>query len=331
MRAVVEGKKNADLVGTTPTSSVTTYYAKWFSPTSEFWLSSTNTTGTQLSDFTGDTNYRSDKDIVEDMRVMHVGNTTTNATAYSEVTARWNTYYSNDVKLYATYTGGETEKTYVNTKSAVNGLVEFRIMEVSGEAGHLNTTDDTSSSDGSVVTFMATHVLPTAEKMQTSQTNAGGWDATTLRKKLNSDGDIYNKFPTALTSAIYPVEKLNNAAGGAAADAAGTTTTDAFWIISYSELYTTGTYNSSSPKNEGTSYQWCIDKSINGNTSNPVLVYTTRSGHTAGSSSSSDSCWWERSPRVANATSFRRLNKSGDPTYNAAANNLYGVVPAFCM
>ena len=322
--SVVEGKKNADLVGTTPTGSVTTYYAKWFSPTSGFWLSSTNTTGTQLSDFTGDTNYRSDKDIVEDMRIMHVGNTTANATAYSEATTRWNSYYSNDVKLYATYNGGSSEKMYDgSTTSALNGLVEFRILQVGAH-----------DSDGSVVSFMATHVLPTAEQMNTSDTNVGGWNKTALRKKLQSGGEIYNKFPTALTSVIKKVNKLNHVGGASTSQyASGTTTNDSFWLISYGELYSKGTYYNSAPRCDGTTYQWCKDNEIDGDSAkNAVLAYKTRSSATPGSCLGSTCHWWQRSTVVSTqGSNFMRTNEDGGVYGTFIASVNIGVVPAFAF
>ena len=331
---VTSGKKKADLAGDGVTITGTkTYYALWFKDDGTFWMSNTNTSGTQQSDFTGLTNYRTAKQIVEDMRVMHVGNTTANATAYSEVTTRWGTYYDNDVKLYATYSGGASEKMYDGTTtSALNGLVEFRILEVSGEAGHLNTNGVANSSDGSVVTFMATHVLPTAEDMNATGTSNGGWNAMPLRAKLQSGGAIYNKFPTALTSAIKKVDKLNHVGGNSSdQSASGTTTNDLFWLISYSEIYYTGTYFATAPMNEGTAYKWCIDKNIDGSNANGVLAYTTRSGATPGSCDFNYCCWWQRSPRVGNNGSYFDVSKDGKTASATYPYRKLGVAPAFCF
>lgn len=303
------------------------YYAIWAK--NDFWLSTTNSSGTTLADFVGDANFCSSTDIINDITVLREGTTNT---SYTQTFSRWNTYYANDVKLYSTYVGGASETLYGGGTSTLNGLVEFRILEVSGEAGHMNTSGDSSSSDGSVVTFMATHLLPTAEQANALQDNTGGWSETALRKKLQSGGEIYNKFPTALTTNIHSPLKLNNAAGGASATTAGTMTEDPFWLLSYSELYTTGTYCSYAPYNEGTPYKWCQDKVINGKNANAVLKYKTRSGAIPGSpSAGTGDYWWQRSPRHSTIYSFMTVTPAGSIHDCYTPDTVRGVVPCFCF
>ena len=316
-----------------------TYYAVWKDKNTElntgFWMadvdknaSSKASQGTQESYYTDYSHYLSSKQILADVAVMNAGSSDSQ---YARVIEKWNEYYSKDIRLYSTYTGGASETAYDgSTTSAVNGLVDFRIMEVSGEAGHLNTSGDATSSDGSVVTFIATHALPTAEVVNSTNTNVGGWNATELRAKLQSGGEIYDKFPTALTNAINPVQKLNNIGGSSSTQtSAGTTTVDKFWLPSYSELYNTGTYWSYAPKNEGTAYQWCKDKNINGNSSNTALTYTTRSGGVPGSSTHNGCYGLMRSPYVGSATDFTNVTSNGTPKGYGGATDKRGVVPCF--
>ena len=320
--------KNADLAAkAVALTGQKTYYAIWKDKaTSDFWLSSTKVDGTQVSDFTSDVNYRTGREILNDVDILKKGS---DNSSYATVLERWNGYYDNDVKLYATYSGGESEPDYNNSTSALNGLVEFRILEVSGESGHLNKRGVASSSDGSVVTFMATHVLPTAYEMDGSS-NEGGWNQAGLRAKLQSGGEIYGKFPSSLTGAITKVNKLNNIGGeDSSQSAAGTTTNDAFWLLSYSELYSTGGYFSYAPMDEGTAYQWCTDKSISGNSANTILAYTTRAGATPGSCRISHCYWWERSPIVGHSSYFMNVDNIGDPKDYNFTNYRFGVTPCF--
>lgn len=305
----------------------TKLFAKWEEiDESTFWLSSTNTSGTQRSDFVNDPNYRSERKILADMEILH-DSTNDN---YASTLANWQAYYANGVKLYATYSGGETETDSAGATSDLNKLVEFRILEVSGASGHLNVAGDDASGDGSVVTFMATHTLPTAYQMNSSWTSDAIWSSSVLRDKLQSGGEIFAKFPENLTRNIKAVSKMNNAGGGAGQTAAGTTTQDAFWIISYNEL--TGSSQEYTPTNEGTQYAWCAANVGSGPQNNDSLVFTTRSGEAAGSfSAGAEGQLWERSPNVSHTRYFMRITNAGSPSTFGYADDFVGVAPAFCF
>ena len=304
------GKEAFDADGTwngeTITAEGTKVYCKW--DKEDFWLGTTNTSATRKSDFAYDSNFRSSDDILADMKILGEGSSNTK---YTETLNRWKGYYSSDLKLYSNYKGA----------TGVNGLVEFRIMEISGEEGHLNVAGDSSSSDGSVVTFMATHLLPQTYAMNTSSTNVGGWSAMNLRTMLQSGGDIYKLFPTKLTDNIYATKKLNTAGGYSSA--AGTTTEDKFWIPSYRELATKNFYSVLAEQYEGSPYQWSKDKAIDGSSTNASLVYKSRDSSTIAAIS-----WWLRSPNVGNTTYWGHVYSDGAYSSNYASSK-YGVVLCF--
>ncbi len=339
------GPTQLQMVGTTVNSHVT-YYAVWRQPTSGYWLGSANATvdfDDEAYFATNDPNYHSASEIGEDMKVLHERSND----EYDTIKYKWDAFYDdadsagsgvgNQVRLYATYEDGENEGSYDATStdhnkgetSNLNKFVEFRILEVSGEGGHLNTSDDANSGDGSVVTFMATHVLPTAYAMRSDASNLGGWDPADLRKKLQSGGELYNKFPTSLTNAILIVSKLNNATR----TSAGKTTNDAFWLPSYSELNAIGTYPDCAPIGEGTAYQWCKDKSIDGYAAdNAALAYKTRAGMTPGSCDGDYCIWWERSLFVDDSsTHFMRVSSSGGASNGSKVNDRFGITPCFAF
>ncbi len=334
------GPTQLQMVGTTVDANVT-YYAVWRQPTSGYWLGSAEA-GLAFADeayfAANDPNYHSASEIQADMQVLKKSSND----GYDEIKAKWDAFYDNAdselggvgnlVRLYATYEGGENEVSYDNVKSDFNKYVEFRILEVSGADGHLNTKDVPSSTDGSVVTFMATHALPTAYQMDELNTKGGGWEKKNLRAGLQENGSIFKKFSSGLTGAINKVEKRNHIAGGSSdAAAEGTATTDSFWIISYAELYATGDYSTNAPTCEGTAYQFCIDKSINVQSANSVLALKTRAGATPGSCDFESCNWWLRSPKLGNLQYVFNTTPAGIPYSTTTADNYIGVVPCFCF
>ena len=328
------------LVGTV-ISADTVYYAVWKQPTG-YWLGSAKADEKYVDEAyfaANDPNYHSSVEIAADKAVLQKD---TNSD-YETVKAKWDSFYENadsdeagvgnQVRLYATYEGGETEKSYNNgDASDLNKYVEFRILEVSGANGHLNIEGVPTSTDGSVVTFMATHVLPTAYEMDELNTKYGGWEKEQLRVELQKEkGSIFKKFSSSFTDDITEVKKRNHIGGGSSDPAeVGTETTDAFWLLSYSELYFKGDYSTSAPTCEGTTYQLCKDKEINVTSANSVLTLKTRAGATPGSSDIVDS-WWLRSPKVNDLQYFLGTTPEGTPWGSTNPSNKRGVAPCFCF
>ena len=71
--------------------------------------------------------------------------------------------------------------------------------------------------------------------MNATDTNAGGWEKSELRAKMNS-GEIWNFMPSDFQSKVKAVEKLTNNVSGTDKDAAVTATTDKLFLLSYSEI-----------------------------------------------------------------------------------------------
>lgn len=72
-------------------------------------------------------------------------------------------------------------------------------------------------------------------RMNATDTNAGGWEKSELRAKMNS-GEIWNFMPSDFQSKVKAVEKLTNNVSGTDKDAAVTATTDKLFLLSYSEI-----------------------------------------------------------------------------------------------
>ena len=72
------------------------------------------------------------------------------------------------------------------------------------------------------------------EPMNSEQTNAGGWEASELRRWLNGEGA--QLLPEELASAVVSVQKRTNNAGVTSDASAVSETSDALWLFSASEV-----------------------------------------------------------------------------------------------
>ena len=261
--------------------------------------------------------------IDEDMKVLHgTLEKTSEGKDKTAVTAEY-TYYMNgknangeyqEVRLYTKWNGSDAG-------DGANRWVEFRIIQV-GE--HDN--------DGSAVTFMATHSLPTAQQMNITYTSAGGWTGSEMYKAVfgngsNTEGYVATGL-SGLKDAVKTITKKSTA-GSYDTSFTDTTSSDAFWLISYSEL--AGEDKVSWFKNEGTQYDWCKDNVTNPTYYNPAIagIDKTRAGSCP--ESSYYSWWWLRSPDVDSSDGFGCVNTHGHLHNHARADDYLGVAPALAM
>lgn len=258
--------------------------------------------------------------IAIDMAVLHgTIDKTADGKSKAEVTAEY-TNYMNGKSADGTTNQQVRLYTKWNSSDAGTGKdqwVEFRIIQVGEHDG-----------DGSAVTFMATHSLPTAKQMNSNNLNAGGWGSSTMRT------DVFANYVTNglsdLSSAAITVTKKAVAGQYGSWDASGTTT-DKFWLLSYSELYGEAGYVTEGWfKSEGTQYDWCKANVTNPKDNNGSIdsMNLKRSGIQP--SGVDDEIWWLRSPNITLNNSFGRVYSRGNPN-SSYPNCSYGVVPAFCM
>ncbi len=197
--------------------------------------------------------------------------------------------------------------------------VEFRIVQA-GEH------DD----DGSAVTFMATHALPTAHQMNTTNTNAGGWGASAMRDLMTSY--VAANMPDGFTSAIKTVTKKAYSGSYGSWDKTGTTQ-DSIWLMSYSEL--TGKCSDGSSYtfagDEGSQYTWFSGKVTKPTDPNAAIsnLYKTRSGCSPESLYGTSA--WLRSPLLTYSGYFLDVNSNGEPVSNISASYCRGICPALSM
>lgn len=108
--------------------------------------------------------------------------------------------------------------------------LEYRIIGI-------NHDDLADGSGMAGLTFEATNSALGSQRMNATDTNAGGWDKSELRTRLNS-GDLWLLLPSELQSKVKAVKKLSNNVGGGDENknAAVTATSDKLFLLSYSEI-----------------------------------------------------------------------------------------------
>lgn len=152
-------------------------------------------------------------------------------------------------------------------------------------------------------------------KMNTSNTNSGGWASCPMRTWLNNT--LINGLPSDLTSVITPCTKYTDNTGNSSnVEANVTATSDKLWLLSEFEVFGTRTYANQYEQNKQAQY----DYYKNG-------ASKVRYEH---QSSSSPCHWWLRSAHDDTSNLFCYVYSGGTAGWSTA-NRYYGVVPGFTI
>ena len=181
--------------------------------------------------------------------------------------------------------------------------------------------DDLADGSGKAgLTFLTTST-GISSHMNVTATNAGGWEKSELRQKMNS-GEIWNLMPSDFQSKVKAVRKLTNNVGGGSAnkDATVTATSDRLFLLSYSEIVET-------PWNVWSEYPWIGKEGIQ---------YEAFKGKVTNNYSGNDCLkiggyWWERSANPNYSGLFLGVYSDGRPSYGNIATGSLCVCPAWCF
>ncbi len=179
---------------------------------------------------------------------------------------------------------------------------------------------------------------PVAQRTMNDEAQDGGWEQSSLRAWMADE--LPEMLPGELVERVIAVDKLTNNVGAMRDASAITTTSDAFWVPSMSELCgyqgpetfsEEFSYLSALYSGEGSQYQLFYELGISGLTANERLVRTV---------GGQPIYWWERTPSAdgsegADSTAFNRVMADGDAfdgatPGNAPAEETY-VFPGFCF
>lgn len=153
-----------------------------------------------------------------------------------------------------------------------------------------------------------------AFRMNTSNTNSGGWNNSYMRKTICPA--FKNVLPAALKNAIKSVTKYTDNTGNSSAASAVTATTDEIFLLAEYEVFGTISRGNSNESSKQKQYDYY-------SAGNSKIKYNHSATSTA-------VFWWLRSPRASNSTGFVSVYAGG--TVNGAdAYYSYGFAPGFCV
>lgn len=130
---------------------------------------------------------------------------------------------------------GEASPAYAKAKASMDAGTKFTMPLTDGQTLEYRIIginhDDLADGTGKAgLTFLTTST-GIKSRMNATDTNAGGWEKTELRAKMNS-GEIWNLMPSDFQSKVKSVKKLTNKVGGTDKNAAVTTTSDRLFLLS---------------------------------------------------------------------------------------------------
>ena len=298
-------------------SSDTTLYAKWDSVADSYWLNYAGVDNPEEGVL------KTKSDIQADLAALAAGT----GADYERVLAEYTGYMNgtsdslaSEVHLYTKLKDGANTTTDADGNSiAANDYVEWRIVSLGEHAG-----------DGTTITWQMAHVLPTAQQMNATDTNAGGYAGSALHTAVAEGGDVYNMFRDEFLADILKVDKTSNTGSKGTAT---TTTSDKLWIASAEEVYGTTATTSGAVNSDGASqYSYYADKGVTkGDATNECLAYRTRAGglpdgqdtdysdYHGGSEDEMYASWWLRSPSAYNEQTYTRVYNDGRLDHNLAS------------
>ena len=217
---------------------------------------------------------------------------------------------------------GEASPAYAKAKAAMDAGTKFSVKLTNGKTLEyriigINHDDLADGSGKAGLTFLTTSTT-IYSRMNAWDTNAGGWEKSELRQKMNS-GEVWSLMPSDFQSKVKTVRKLTNNVGGTDKNAAVTATTDKLFLLSYSEIVPTSHWASSYPwsSSEGTQYEAFKGKVTQNDSGNDCLKIGPS--------------WWERSAYPGNSGSFLLVCVHGVPSDSSVATGSFRVCPAWCF
>lgn len=213
---------------------------------------------------------------------------------------------------------GTSSIAYAKAKAAMDAGTEFTMKLTNGKTltyriigiGH----DDLADGSGKAgITFEATNDAMGKQCMNSTGTNAGGWEKCELRGRLNT-GDLWSLLPAELQSKVKAVTKMTDNKGGDS-DITATATTDKVFLVSTTEVY--GNIHYSNGQFDGTQYEYYKSKGVS-----DTMNYS--------GASSSWKHWTRSVDEMANHAHFRCVHYNGfwETTYMGST---FCVFPAWCF
>ena len=171
--------------------------------------------------------------------------------------------------------------------------------------------DKADGSGKAGIVFGMKNLMKNTQKMNSSDTNSGGWNDTYMKKTVMQN--ILKSMPSNLQSYIKEVNTYANLGGGTSSTNAGRPSKDKVFLPGCTEVGFT--YQSNTESNQKT-----------------FPIFTDNNSRIKKQSNGSGSAyyWWTRSPTYYYSNYFCGVISDGNNSYNTASNS-YGVCFCFCV
>lgn len=224
-----------------------------------------------------------------------------------EIAAMLEAHYNGEINLSDYWSVGDIRKASLSPMAATGVGESHEAQEVELVIIDFEH-DDLVSGGKAAVTVQQRDSLSEYGYMNSSSTNANGWDGCPRRTWCNN---VYKKaLPATLASLIKTVAK--KASAGNKSSTIKTSNDDVF-LVSEVEVFGETTYSFAG---EGTQYEY--------------YKTTVNRVKYQGIDRATAKWWWERSPRSSEITEFCDASSSGNAG-RSLANNTGSLAPAFCL
>lgn len=159
-------------------------------------------------------------------------------------------------------------------------------------------------------------------RMNTSNTNSGGWASSNMRTALcgtslsSYSGTFIAVLPAALRAVLKSVTKYTDNTGNSSAASAVTATTDYIFLLSEYEVFGSISYGNTNEKSKQAQYAYY-------SAGNSKIKYQHGSTSTAAR-------WWLRSPYSSSSARFVFVDTDGTVASGSAYDSR-GFAPGFCV
>ena len=205
------------------------------------------------------------------------------------------------------YAVGSTKEVNLGTTYGTHTL---RVANTS-TSSECSTAGFSQTACGFVLEFVD---IITTHKMNDTNTNVGGWPATTMRTFVNND--IYNAIPEEIKNAI--IDTIVVSGHGSTSGETNFTSTDKLYLLAPKEIYTNWSNSWDSAKDLTRTLDYYTNIGV---TTNNYSGAIKKNGTSA-------SIWWLRSAYSYINDGFYRVASAGS-CFDDSANSTRGLAPAF--
>lgn len=174
--------------------------------------------------------------------------------------------------------------------------------------------DKADGSGKAGIVFGMKNLMKNTQKMNSSDTNSGGWNDTYMKKTVMQN--ILKSMPSNLQSYIKEVNTYASLGGASTSTNNGRPSTDKVFLPGLTEIYNGWTSQNQTEKNQKLFPIFTDDNSR-------IKKLSNGSGDA--------NWWWTRSPYYSSSNGFCYVSTTGHANYNNYASYSRGVCFCFCV